>query len=98
MQNVTRYEPNDEWSMDEASTGRFVSYDDYMEMSNYADRLVAHKNMVCLPMDLQILRESNLALAVENEALRKEIGELKEKSLVHKARVMGLRTKIRRNL
>ena len=36
---------------------------------DYADRLVAHKDMVCLPADLKNLRESNAALATENEEL-----------------------------
>ena len=31
---------------------------------NYADRLVKHKDMVCLPADLKNLRESNLKLAI----------------------------------
>jgi regulator of replication initiation timing len=40
---------------------------------NYADRLVEHKDMVCLPADLKNLRESNLKLATENEELKKLI-------------------------
>ena len=44
---------------------------------NYADRLVEHKDMVCLPADLKNLRESNAALATENEELKKQVETLK---------------------
>lgn len=44
---------------------------------DYADRLVEHKDMVCLPADLKNLRESNLKLATENEELKKKVETLK---------------------
>jgi len=44
---------------------------------DYADRLVEHKDMVCLPADLKNLRESNAALATENEELKKQVETLK---------------------
>jgi predicted transcriptional regulator len=44
---------------------------------NYADRLVEHKDMVCLPADLKNLRESNAALATENQELKKQVETLK---------------------
>ena len=44
---------------------------------DYADRLVTHKDMVCLPADLKNLRESNLKLATENEELKKQVETLK---------------------
>ena len=44
---------------------------------NYADRLVEHKDMVCLPADLKNLRESNAALAIENQELKKQVETLK---------------------
>jgi len=44
---------------------------------DYADRLVAHKDMVCLPADLKNLRESNAALAIENQELKKQVETLK---------------------
>jgi len=44
---------------------------------NYADRLVEHKDMVCLPADLKNLRESNLKLATENEELKERVETLK---------------------
>jgi uncharacterized coiled-coil protein SlyX len=45
---------------------------------NYADRLVEHKDMVCLPADLKNLRESNAALTTENEELKKQVDTLNE--------------------
>jgi DNA repair exonuclease SbcCD ATPase subunit len=45
---------------------------------DYADRLVAHKDMVCLPADLKNLRESNAALATENEAFKNKVKTLNE--------------------
>jgi hypothetical protein len=44
---------------------------------DYADRLVTHKDMVCLPADLKNLRESNTALAIENQELKKQVETLK---------------------
>jgi len=44
---------------------------------NYADSLVNHKDMVCLPADLKNLRESNTALAIENQELKKQVETLK---------------------
>lgn len=38
---------------------------------DYADGLVEHKDMVCLPVDLKNLRESNLKLTLANEELKK---------------------------
>ena len=43
------------------------------EAREYADKLVAHKDMVCLPKDLEVLREANLGLAVELNEARNEI-------------------------
>lgn len=42
------------------------------EAREYADKLVAHKDMVCLPKDLEVLREANLGLAVELHEAREE--------------------------
>ena len=44
----------------------------------YTDALVEHKDMVCLPADLKNLRESNAALATENEELKKQVDTLNE--------------------
>lgn len=40
------------------------------QANDYADRLVEHKDMVCLPADLANLREANTYFAIENEALK----------------------------
>lgn len=56
--------------------GEFVKYDDWKEMSDYADELVKHKDMVCLPADLRNLRETNEHFAIENHRLREKIREL----------------------
>jgi DNA repair exonuclease SbcCD ATPase subunit len=60
------------------------AFDDIVELKkdlawykDYADRLVNHKDMVCLPADLKNLRESNTALAIENEELKKQVETLK---------------------
>ena len=43
------------------------------EANDYADRLVEHKDMVCLPADLKNLREANAHFAIENELLKNTI-------------------------
>ena len=48
----------------------------------YTDALVEHKDMVCLPADLKNLRESNAALATENEKLKKIIKRYRNDSNV----------------
>ena len=45
---------------------------------DYADRLVNHKDMVCLPADLKNLRESNTALATEDENYKNKVKTLNE--------------------
>ena len=42
------------------------------EANDYADRLVEHKDMVCLPADLANLRKANAHFAIENEDLNRE--------------------------
>ena len=44
----------------------------------YTDKLVEHKDMICLPADLKNLRESNAALATENEELKNKVKTLNE--------------------
>ena len=56
--------------MEKHPTGEYVLFEDYKQMSDYADRLVEHKNMVCLPADLKNLREANAHFATENEMLK----------------------------
>ena len=43
------------------------------QANDYADRLVEHKDMVCLPADLANLREANTYFAIENEMLKNAI-------------------------
>ena len=46
------------------------------EARDYADRLVEHKDMVCLPADLANLREANAAFAIENHDLKERCDKL----------------------
>ena len=64
--------------MEKHPTGNYVLFEDYKWMSDYADRLVEHKDMVCLPTDLANLREANAHFAIENETLKKEIKNLRD--------------------
>jgi regulator of replication initiation timing len=48
------------------------------EAIGYANRLVEHKSMVCLPADLKNLREANAHFAIENEALRDKLDKLQK--------------------
>ena len=59
---------------------RYVSEElerELQEACDYADRLVEHKDMICLPADLANLREANAHFAVENEELRKTIRQIR---------------------
>lgn len=49
------------------------------EARKYADDLVEHSNMPCLPADLRNLRQANEHFAIENERLKEEIKELDRK-------------------
>jgi hypothetical protein len=42
------------------------------EAQDYADKLVEHKDMVCLPKDLENLREANSHFATENHILKEQ--------------------------
>ena len=64
--------------MEKHPTGEYVLFEDYKWMSDYADRLVEHKDMPCLPADLANLRTANAHFAKENETLKKEIKDLNE--------------------
>ena len=48
------------------------------EAIGYANRLVEHKSMVCLPADLKNLREANAHFAIEIEELKKERDEARK--------------------
>ena len=43
------------------------------EAQDYADKLVAHKDMVCFPKDLQNLRTANSQFATENHILKEQL-------------------------
>ena len=49
------------------------------QSKKYADDLVEHSNMPCLPADLRNLRQTNEHFAVENEKLKEEVKELNRK-------------------
>lgn len=48
------------------------------EANDYADRLVEHKDMICLPADLANLRKANTHFAIENEELKRERDDWRE--------------------
>jgi len=48
------------------------------ESQDYADRLAAHKDMVCLPADLANLREANTHFATENWKLKEKLRLIQE--------------------
>jgi len=62
----------------EASNRIYELEEQLQEAHEYADRLVEHKDMVCLPADLANLREANAAFAIENVALKEEIKNLRD--------------------
>lgn len=64
--------------MEKHPTGEYVLFEDYKKMSDYADRRVEHKDMVCLPADLKNLRETNAHFAAENEALKNTLNRFRE--------------------
>lgn len=43
------------------SSGEWVRYEDYKELSEYADKLA--EGLPCLPKDIEVLRSANAALA-----------------------------------
>jgi len=73
--NVKRYNLTNTYDcgMEESTAGHWVSYKDYKTLADYADELVEHKDMVCLPADLRNLRDSNAALAQENFELKAKL-------------------------
>ena len=58
--------------------GKYVLYEDYAWMANYADRLVEFSNLPCLPADLDNLRSANSALAAENAKLCQIIADFRK--------------------
>ena len=45
-------------------------YSEIGRLEKYADNLVEHSNMPCLPADLRNLRTANLDFAMENQKLK----------------------------
>lgn len=54
------------------------------EVKEYADRLVEHKDMACLPADLENLRKANAAFADENHNLKERSEKLEQQLAEHK--------------
>lgn len=50
---------------------------EHKEALDYADRLAAHKDMICLPKDLENLREANSYFAEENAQLKEKLKSMK---------------------
>ena len=60
----------------EASKRIYELEEQLQQANEYADRLVEHKDMVCLPADLANLREANAAFAIENHDLKERCDKL----------------------
>ena len=75
--NVKRYVYATDCGVNEDPEGDLVSYEDWKRMSDYADELVKHKDMVCLPADLRNLRDANEHFAMENHRLHEELRQVK---------------------
>ncbi len=52
-----------------------------IESREYADRLVAHKNMPCLPKDLENLREANGQFAADVESLTTRLDDSRTENI-----------------
>ena len=48
------------------------------EAKDYADKLIDHKDMVCLPADLTNLRKANADFAMENHELQEKVDKLEK--------------------
>jgi hypothetical protein len=53
--------------------GDYVKYEDYKEMSDYADSLVEFGKLPCLPKDLENLRAANGNLAMKVQCLQETL-------------------------
>jgi hypothetical protein len=62
--------------MEKSNDGRWVLFEDYEKMCDYADRLVEHGNLPCLPADLDNLRNANAALATEVHEMKELLAEI----------------------
>ena len=67
-------------------------HDNLIESQQYADRLVQHKDMVCLPKDLENLREANAQLAADAENLTDRLDDSRAEYIHLLQRVKVLQT------
>jgi hypothetical protein len=63
--------PHAEMELD--SSGEWVSYNDYRELSEYADKLA--EGLPCLPKDIEVLRDANTTLARRVFELEQQLEE-----------------------
>lgn len=85
---VKRYKYDADCGLVEDKCGQYVKYDDYMEMSNYADSLVQFGKLPCLPKDLENLRNANADLAMEVHRLQETLRMVRAK--INNDKVAGL--------
>jgi hypothetical protein len=57
------------------SSGEWVRYGDYKELSEYADKLA--EGLPCLPKDIEVLRDANATLAQRVFELEQQLKERK---------------------
>jgi len=55
------------------SSGEWVRYNDYRELSEYADKLA--EGLPCLPKDIEVLRDANTTLAQRVFELEQQLKE-----------------------
>jgi hypothetical protein len=55
------------------SSGEWVRYNDYRELSEYADKLA--EGLPCLPKDIEVLRDANTTLARRVFELEQQLEE-----------------------
>jgi hypothetical protein len=63
--------PHAEMELD--SSGEWVRYGDYKELSEYADKLA--EGLPCLPKDIEVLRDANATLAQRVFELEQQLKE-----------------------
>jgi hypothetical protein len=68
----------------EASKRIYELEEQLQQAHEYADRLVEHKDMVCLPADLANLRAANAHFAIENHDLKERCDKLEQQLAEHK--------------
>ena len=60
--------------MEADSSGEWVRYEDYKELSEYADKLA--EGLPCLPKDIEVLRDANATLAQRVFELEEQLEDL----------------------